>query len=71
LPEEQRSVLFLVSVEDLTHRAVAQVVDVPLGTVMSHLARGRERLQQIMGSGAPSAIGRFGEQGIIGWLSHF
>ena len=55
LPEEQRSVLFLVSVEDLTYGAVAQVLEIPLGTVMSHLARGRERLQQIMGSGAPDA----------------
>ena len=55
LPEEQRSVLFLVSVEDLTYGAVAQVLDIPLGMVMSHLARGRERLQQIMGSGAPGA----------------
>jgi RNA polymerase sigma factor (sigma-70 family) len=55
LPEEQRSVLFLVSVEDLTYGAVAQVLEIPLGTVMSHLARGRERLQQIMGSGAPGA----------------
>jgi RNA polymerase sigma factor (sigma-70 family) len=55
LPEEQRSVLFLVSVEGLTYGAVAQVLEIPLGTVMSHLARGRERLQQIMGSGAPGA----------------
>jgi RNA polymerase sigma factor (sigma-70 family) len=55
LPEEQRSVLFLVSVEDLTYGAVAQVLKIPLGTVMSHLARGRGRLQQIMGSGTPGA----------------
>jgi RNA polymerase sigma factor (sigma-70 family) len=55
LPEEQRSVLFLVSVEDLTYGAVAQVLEIPLGTVMSHLARGRECLQQIMSSGAPDA----------------
>jgi DNA-directed RNA polymerase specialized sigma24 family protein len=51
VPEEQRSVLFLVSVEGLTYGAVAQVLEIPLGTVMSHLARGRERL----GSGAPGA----------------
>jgi RNA polymerase sigma-70 factor (ECF subfamily) len=52
LPQELRSVLFLVSVEDLTYGAVAQVLGIPLGTVMSHLARGRERLRQIMDRGA-------------------
>jgi RNA polymerase sigma factor (sigma-70 family) len=55
LPEEQRSVLFLVSVENLTYGAVAQVLEIPLGTVMSHLARGRKCLEQIMSSGAPDA----------------
>jgi RNA polymerase sigma-70 factor (ECF subfamily) len=48
LPEEPRSVVFLVSVEDLTYGAVAQVLGISLGAVMSHLARGRERLRQIM-----------------------
>lgn len=48
LPEEQRSVLLLVSVEDLSYAAAARVLDIPLGTVMSRLARGRERLRQIM-----------------------
>jgi RNA polymerase sigma factor (sigma-70 family) len=55
LPEEHRSVVFLVSVEDLTYSVVAEVLEIPVGTVMSHLTRGRERLQQIMGSGPPGA----------------
>jgi RNA polymerase sigma-70 factor (ECF subfamily) len=48
LPEEQRSVLLLVSVEDLSYAEAAKVLDVPVGTVMSRLARGRERLRQSM-----------------------
>jgi RNA polymerase sigma-70 factor, ECF subfamily len=50
LPEEQRSVLFLVSVESLSYSAVALVLEIPPATVMSHLACGRERLRQILES---------------------
>jgi RNA polymerase sigma-70 factor (ECF subfamily) len=46
LPDEQRSVVLLVSVEDLSYAETAAVLGVPLGTVMSRLARGRERLRQ-------------------------
>jgi RNA polymerase sigma-70 factor (ECF subfamily) len=48
LPEEQRSVLFLVGVEDLSYDETAQVLGVPIGTVMSRLSRGRERLRQFL-----------------------
>ncbi|HWX48506.1 MAG TPA: sigma-70 family RNA polymerase sigma factor [Roseomonas sp.] len=48
LPDEQRSVLLLVAVEDLSYAEVATVLGVPVGTVMSRLARGRERLRQAM-----------------------
>lgn len=44
LPEEQRAVLLLVSVEDLSYAETANVLDVPVGTVMSRLSRARERL---------------------------
>ena len=47
LPEEQRQVLVLVAVEDLSYAEVAQVLGIPLGTVMSRLSRGRERLRRI------------------------
>jgi RNA polymerase sigma-70 factor (ECF subfamily) len=47
LPVEQRSVVLLVSVEDLSYAEAASVLGIPIGTVMSRLARGRERLRQL------------------------
>lgn len=44
LPSEQREVLLLVCVEDLAYREVAEVLGIPIGTVMSRLARARKRL---------------------------
>lgn len=48
LPEEQRSVLLLVGVDDLSYEQAARVLGVPIGTVMSRLSRGRERLRQFL-----------------------
>lgn len=45
LPDAFREVVVLVDVEGLRYRDVADVLDVPLGTVRSRLARGRARLQ--------------------------
>lgn len=47
LPADQRSVLLLVGVEELSYAETARVLGVPLGTVMSRLSRGRERLRQL------------------------
>ncbi|MEX0590574.1 MAG: RNA polymerase sigma factor [Xanthobacteraceae bacterium] len=44
MPEELRSVLVLVCVEDMSYRDAAEVLDVPVGTVMSRLARARRTL---------------------------
>jgi RNA polymerase sigma factor (sigma-70 family) len=48
LPEEQRSVLLLIAVEDFSYREAARVLGLPIGTVMSRLSRGREHLRQYM-----------------------
>lgn len=45
LPPEQREVLLLVGVEEMSYQEVASVVGVPLGTVMSRLSRARERMR--------------------------
>ena len=58
LPEEQRSVLLLVAVEDFSYRETARVLGLPIGTVTSRLSRGRERLRQYMnGDRAPAPPG--------------
>lgn len=44
LPEDQRAVLLLLAVEDLSYAEAAKVLGVPIGTVMSRLSRARERL---------------------------
>ena len=48
LPPEQREVLLLVCVEELSYQDTAQVLDVPIGTVMSRLSRARERLGALL-----------------------
>jgi RNA polymerase sigma-70 factor (ECF subfamily) len=59
LPPEQREVLLLVAVEELTYREVATALGVPIGTVMSRLSRARERLRaELEGSVQPSRMQR-------------
>jgi RNA polymerase sigma-70 factor (ECF subfamily) len=48
LPEAQREVLLLVALEDLSYEETAQVLGIPIGTVMSRLARAREKLRALM-----------------------
>ena len=48
LPEEQRSVMLLIGIEELSYAEAAVVLDVPVGTVMSRLSRGRERLRRMI-----------------------
>jgi RNA polymerase sigma-70 factor, ECF subfamily len=49
LPEPQRAVLSLVAIEGLSYREAAEVLDVPVGTVMSRLSRARESLLPLVG----------------------
>ena len=45
LPVEFREVLVLRELEEMSYRDIASITDLPLGTVMSRLARGRKQLQ--------------------------
>jgi RNA polymerase sigma-70 factor (ECF subfamily) len=55
LPAEQREVLLLVTLEDMSYAEVAKVVGVPPGTVMSRLSRARERMRSLMDAPASPA----------------
>jgi RNA polymerase sigma-70 factor (ECF subfamily) len=50
LSAEHRQILLLVSVEELSYRQIANELEIPLGTVMSRLARARQRLRELMQS---------------------
>lgn len=56
LPDEQRLVLTLVAVDGLSYEEAAVVLETPIGTVMSRLARARRRLHELLNtSPAPLA----------------
>jgi len=53
LPDDQRAVLLLVGVEEMSYQDAARSLGVPIGTVMSRLSRGRERLRRVMAGEIP------------------
>jgi len=59
LPVDFREVIVLREIEGLSYKEIAAVVGVPIGTVMSRLARGRERLLSLLDPGP--ALGGAGE----------
>ncbi len=59
LPPEQREVVLLVGLEGLSYAEVAQVLDIPIGTVMSRLSRARRHLRELVEARrmpAPAAV---------------
>ena len=62
LPEEQRTVMMLVCVEGQTYKEAADTLQIPIGTVMSRLARARLALARLMGepSGDAGNVVRLG-----------
>ncbi|MGH8260036.1 MAG: RNA polymerase sigma factor [Steroidobacteraceae bacterium] len=55
LPEEQRTAVALVLIEGLSYKEAADVMNVPIGTLTSRLARGREALQSALADPAGAA----------------
>jgi len=57
LPAEQRAVLLLVTLEEMSYEQVARTLGIPIGTVMSRLSRAREKLRAMMlGQAAPAKL---------------
>lgn len=48
LPAEQREILLLIALEEMTYQEVALTLRIPIGAVMSRLSRGREKLRALM-----------------------
>lgn len=61
LPAEQRAVLLLVTVEDMSYEDTARILAIPLGTVMSRLSRARTRLAALMDRAPAPRPGARGE----------
>jgi RNA polymerase sigma factor (sigma-70 family) len=55
LPSEQREVLLLAAVEELRYEEIAEVLAIPIGTVMSRLSRARDKLRRMVDE-PPSAL---------------
>jgi RNA polymerase sigma-70 factor, ECF subfamily len=55
LTDEQQAVMLLVVLEDLSYDEVSRVLGIPIGTVMSRLSRGRERLRRYMNEGVANS----------------
>jgi RNA polymerase sigma-70 factor (ECF subfamily) len=51
LPREYREPIILREMEELSYQEIAEILEIPIGTVMSRLARGRKRLVDVMTGG--------------------
>jgi len=57
LPADHREVLVLRELEGMSYKQIARVIDAPIGTVMSRLARARKRLMSVLTPGAKGEAG--------------
>jgi RNA polymerase sigma factor (sigma-70 family) len=55
LPADQRALLLMVTLEDMTYEAAAKVLGIPMGTVMSRLSRARQHLRELMDAATSAA----------------
>jgi RNA polymerase sigma-70 factor (ECF subfamily) len=58
LPTEHRIIVLLVGLQDMSYQDVAELLQVPIGTVKSRLSRAREMLRILMEGGTVAAAGR-------------
>lgn len=58
LPEDQRAVVLLVGLEESSYQDAATILDIPVGTAMSRLHRGREKLRVTMAGTMVPALRR-------------
>jgi RNA polymerase sigma factor (sigma-70 family) len=58
LPEDQRSLLLLIAVEDFSYQEAAKLFGVPTGTIMSRLSRARANLRKLIEGGARMTLRR-------------
>jgi RNA polymerase sigma factor (sigma-70 family) len=57
LPADQRAVLLLVTLEDMSYEEVARTLGIPIGTVMSRLSRARDKLRaMLLGQSSPAKL---------------
>lgn len=56
LPQRFREIVVLKEIEDLSYKEIAEIVGIPLGTVMSRLARGRKLLLETLKSAGEGGV---------------
>ena len=62
LPEEQRQIVLLAGLEGMRYEQIAQILDIPVGTVRSRLSRGRETLRVMIGTEEKAARANAGSE---------
>jgi RNA polymerase sigma factor (sigma-70 family) len=56
LPDHLREVIVLREIEGLSYKEIGEVMDVPIGTIMSRLSRARKRLQETLAASGKGAV---------------